>query len=135
MNAPEPQMEDLATPPVSQYNIVDELQKKIDLFVKKVDNYSGSKKQLQRVMVALAIHPFNQNPFQFSYPEQRELFDMGVEIVGDKLFFLHLGIEEQKVANEIKRKAELKETSNENAQDQSSASAGDCELPSVEALS
>lgn len=92
--------------PNDQLNIVQRLQQNTDRFIEKVANYKGSKKQLQAVLASLIVHPFNERPFRFGYPEQKELFDLGVMVSADKLMFLHLGIEEQKIAKDIKDRAE-----------------------------
>lgn len=100
------ELDPLIEPPVSQMSMVQVLKEKIDRFVFLASSYEGSKKQLQRVLVALTVHPFNERPFTFSYKEEKELFDLGVDIVTEKLMFLNIGIEEQKTAKQIREKAE-----------------------------
>jgi hypothetical protein len=99
-------LDPLVAPPVDQITVVEALRRKIDEFSVLVGNYHGSKKQLQQVMAYLAMHPFMESKPKFGYPDQQKVYDLGVEILTDKLLFLHIGIKEQEVAKEIKEKAE-----------------------------
>ena len=103
----EPKLEVLTeAKPEDTVNFVQRLRDNSDKFINLVMNYSGSKKQLQGVMAALTLHPFNDRPFQWSYPAQKELFELGNAITSDKLCLFHLGILEEKYAKDVKERTE-----------------------------
>lgn len=94
-------LDPLLAPP-DKMSIVHLLKEKMDEFSKLVYNYQGSKKQLQQVMIALGLNPFTESSPEFGYPEQQKLYDLGVQILADKLLFLHIGIKEQEIAKNIR---------------------------------
>lgn len=106
-------LDPLLTPP-DQTTIVQILKEKIDRFTSLIVNYNGSKKQLQSVLIALGMYPFTESSPTFGYKEAQDVFDLGVQILTDKLLFLHVGIKEQELAKNIREETEkevlLKET-------------------------
>lgn len=71
----------------------------LNQFIYRVNSFSGSKKQLQVVLTSLMLSPLNQEELHFSYPEQRELFDLGTSASAAKFFLLLSGMEQN---NKIK---------------------------------
>jgi len=73
-----------------------------------IENMS-SLRQMKRVMHAWIDHPvFNENP-RFSYPQERELYNLGTQMQGNKLILLYCSFREQEMAEEIKARG-LKQT-------------------------
>lgn len=66
-------------------------------FMELVRNYTGSKKQLQRVMMNLAISPLNAEQLYFdpNYPQEKELFDAGTSVNSSKFFLMLAGMQSQ----------------------------------------
>lgn len=64
-------------------------------FIQKVGNYKGSKKQLQRVLINSSLHPLNKEEFHFSYPEEKELFELAINVASAKFFLMVHGLEGQ----------------------------------------
>lgn len=62
---------------------------------------SCSKRQLVRVIQALAIHPLNEDDFHLPYPQEKELFELGSKITQAKLALLYVGLQEKKMAEQI----------------------------------
>lgn len=58
------------------------------------------------MLAALAMHPFMDKKPEFGYNEADDVFNLGVEILTDKLLFLHIGIKEQELAKTIREKTE-----------------------------
>lgn len=112
----EPKLEVLTeAQPSDQVNFVQRLRENTDKFLDKISKFEGSKRQLQSVIAGLMIHPFNEKPFHWSYPAQKELFDLGNLITSDKLCLFHLGILEEEYAKKVKERTEKQETKeNEN---------------------
>lgn len=104
-------LDPLLKPPVSGKDIVQNLKAKIDEFVYKVATYQGSKKQLQEVMATLAMHPFMEKKPSFGYPAQTPLYELGTEILTEKLLFLQVGMKEQEEAKALRTK-DVPETEN-----------------------
>lgn len=64
-------------------------------FIKKVGNFGGSKRQLQNVLINLAISPLNNEELHFSYPAEKELFDLGTSVNSSKFFLMLSGMASQ----------------------------------------
>lgn len=103
-NATGKDLDPLLNPPVDQMTVVQVLKQKIDSFVQKTMTYPGSKSHLQQVLAYLAMHPFMEDTPTFGYPKQKEIYDLGVEILTDKLLFFQLGIKEQQIAKDIRER-------------------------------
>lgn len=103
-------LDPLLNPPVDQMTVVQVLKQKIDAYVYKVTNYKGSRQQLKQVMAYLAMHPFTENAPKFGYPEQTEIYDLGVQILTDKLLFFQIGIKEQEIAKQIRESSPEKDS-------------------------
>lgn len=95
-------LDPLLKPPVSGKDIVQNLKQKIDQFVYLVANYEGSKKQLQMVLATLAMHPFMEDKPNFSYLKQKDLYELGTEILTEKLLFFQVGMKEQEEARVLR---------------------------------
>lgn len=111
----EPKLEALTeAKPADQINFVQRLRENTDKFLDKINKFEGSKRQLQTVLAGIMVHPFNEKPFQWGYPEQKELFDLANMITSDKLCLFHLGILEEEYAKKVKERTtpETKETEN-----------------------
>lgn len=67
----------------------------IRTFLDKLRNYSGSKKQLQRVFENVALNKLTDDKFTWSYPEEEELFDAFEEVMASKFMFFLMGLEAQ----------------------------------------
>jgi hypothetical protein len=65
----------------------------LNVFINKVSTYNGAKSQLQRVLINLAVHPLNKEELHFSYPEEKELFELGSTIASSKFFLMLAGLE------------------------------------------
>lgn len=57
-----------------------------------VANYPGAKKQLQRVMFNVAVSHMSKDEPKFSYPEEKELFDAGMQMNAAKFFIMVDGL-------------------------------------------
>lgn len=68
----------------------------LTIYMEKLENYSGSKKQLQRVLGNLAIAHVTKDDVRFSYPEEYELFQLFENIMSSKFVLFLLGLESQK---------------------------------------
>ncbi len=96
----------LETPAIEDVQIVEtkpkeltEDQKALKVFenamndvVYKVNNYHGSKKQLQRVIINSLLYPLNKEEFEFSYPEEKELFELLTSVGAAKFYLMVSGL-------------------------------------------
>jgi len=69
------------------------LTKNFKRFGDMVTSYTGSKKQLQQTWLNAAISPFTEEEFVWSYPEQKVLFDVFVELNYAKFILMLQGLE------------------------------------------
>ena len=70
-------------------------QTSLNEFIKKVGEFSGSKSQLQRVLINLAISPLNSEELHHSYAGEKELFELGTSVNSAKFFLMLQGLEQQ----------------------------------------
>ena len=70
-------------------------QTSLNEFIKKVGEFSGSKSQLQRVLINLAISPLNSEKLHHSYAGEKELFELGTSVNSAKFFLMLQGLEQQ----------------------------------------
>ncbi len=75
--------------------ILKEFNDSLNLFIKKITNFQGAKSQLKRVMTNLAVSPLNKEEFHWSYPEEKELFELGTIIASNKFMLLLSSLETQ----------------------------------------
>lgn len=78
-----------------QQKILKGFQESLNAFIKKVGEFSGSKRQLQRVLINLAISPLNKEELHHGYTEEKELFDLGTSVNSSKFFLMLSGMEQQ----------------------------------------
>lgn len=64
-------------------------------FVAKVSSYSGAKSQLQRVLINSLLYPLNKDEFNFSYPEEKELFELATSVASAKFYLMVSGLVQQ----------------------------------------
>lgn len=57
-------------------------------FVSKVKDFPGSKGSLQRAWANSSVSPLNKGDLHFSYPEEKELFDLFTEANSAKLILM-----------------------------------------------
>lgn len=60
-------------------------------FARRVNSYSGSRRQLQRAWINAAISPLNKEELHFSYPEEEEIFNLFNELNSAKLLLMMHG--------------------------------------------
>lgn len=82
----------------------------LPIFKKKAPNLS--RRQLARVIEALIEYPLNDQPFRFSYPEEVELFKLGMVLLDSKFVLIKAGLElskeeQEKLAKEGTKNEEL----------------------------
>lgn len=70
-------------------------QDSLNKFIKLVGDFPGSKSQLQRVLINLAISPLNAEEFHFGYPQEKELFELGGVVNSSKFFLMLSGLAQQ----------------------------------------
>jgi hypothetical protein len=78
-----------------EQTIFKSFQDNLNLFIKKVGDFGGSKSQLQRVLINLAISPLNKEELHHGYVDEKELFDIGTEVNSAKFFLMLHGMENQ----------------------------------------
>lgn len=71
------------------------LQSSLQEFVTKIKNFSGSKRQLEDVIINLMVSPLEKDNPEWSYPEQKELFDVGVAVGSTKFFLMLAGLQSE----------------------------------------
>lgn len=76
-SAPEPSIEDLA---------VHDWQTLLPEFKKQLKELSNA--QLKRVVTALIEHPLEKNHLQFSYPQEKDLFQVGAKLLDCKFVIM-----------------------------------------------
>lgn len=94
----EVQQPTLETAPLKQelsdeQKVLQEFNATLNLFINKVTNYPGAKSALQRVLTSLTVSPLNKDEFHFSYPEEKELFELGTRVNSAKFFLMVSGLE------------------------------------------
>jgi len=62
------------------------------LFLQKLNNYSGSRKQIMRAMSHGMVAPLSKEEPRFSYVEEKELFDLYTEANSAKLILMVHGL-------------------------------------------
>lgn len=82
-------------PLTEQQQIFKVFQDTLNQFISKVHNFEGSKTQLQRVLINLAISPLNNEELHHGYPDEKELFDLGTSVNSSKFFLMVSGMAEQ----------------------------------------
>lgn len=75
-------------------------------------NYPGSRKGLLQVLYASNVHPHELESFKFSYPHDKEIYDVTVNILNAKLLLLETALKEKAVAEQIKTDNINKENDN-----------------------
>lgn len=78
-----------------QQQIYKVFQNSLNEFIKKVGAFGGSKAQLQRILINLAISPLNSEELHHGYPDEKELFDLGTSVNSSKFFLMLQGMEQQ----------------------------------------
>lgn len=88
-----------------EFNPLDDYQTTLNTYLKAINNFTGSKSQLQNVLAAIALQPLNQN-FNFGYPDQEALYELGVKVESAKLLFLYssMEIKKQELAEQNNKK-------------------------------
>jgi hypothetical protein len=61
-------------------------------FNKALDEYAGSKKQLSRAWANAALSPLNQIPLEWSYPAEKEMFNIFDELNSAKFILMVHGL-------------------------------------------
>lgn len=64
-------------------------------------------------MATLAMHPFMEKKPTFGYPAQGPLYELGTEILTEKLLFLQVGMKEQEEAKVLRETTESPKTGSE----------------------
>lgn len=105
--------ETVQTAEVSEPNAITIYQNNLNVYLQKVSEYPGSRKQLQQVMVHLALHPLQEEP-KFVYSHQQELYDLGTRVDSAKYVLMYVGMENQKanLAQQSQEQPETKEETN-----------------------
>lgn len=93
--------------------VLKEFNTSMNTFINKVHSFTGSKKQLQRVMMNLALHPLNKEELHFSYPEEKELFELGTSVNSTKFFLLVSGLESEGKIKFIENEPKGEENANQ----------------------
>ncbi len=65
-----------------------------EIFSNVLERYEGSKAQIVRSWRNAALSPLNQSPLHFSYPEEKEIFDLYTELNSVKLVLMVHGLAE-----------------------------------------
>jgi hypothetical protein len=60
----------------------------LNTFLQKLHNYSGAKSQIVRAWSNSVISPLNSEELHFSYPEEKELFDLATTIDSAKFILM-----------------------------------------------
>lgn len=68
----------------------------LNTFIQKINNFTGSKRQLQTVITNLLISPLNKDEPIWSYPEQAELYSLGNDVNSAKYFLMLCGLKNSK---------------------------------------
>lgn len=87
--------EPIAAPPPElseEQNALFIFQNHTNLFIQKVNNYPGAKSQIARAWTNAAISPLNKDQLHFSYPEEKELFDLFTELNAAKFILMMHGM-------------------------------------------
>lgn len=82
-------------PLTQEQEIFKTFQVTLNEFIKRVKDFSGSKAQLQRVLINLAISPMNKEELHHGYIEEKEVFELGTSVNSSKFFLMLSGLEEQ----------------------------------------
>ena len=82
-------------PLTEEQEIFKTFQDTLNEFIKKIGQFGGSKAQLQRVLINLAISPLNSEELHHGYPDEKELFDLGTTVNSSKFFLMLSGMESQ----------------------------------------
>lgn len=64
----------------------------MDIFANVLNNYDGGKRQIVRAWLNAAVAPLNSDPLKFSYPAEKEIFDLFTEINSAKLILMVHGL-------------------------------------------
>lgn len=80
-------------------------QSNLNQFVKKLVKFEGSRRQLKELLINLAVAPLNKDELKFSYPEVKELFELGEVINSAKFLLMNVGFQRAKEAEEMRNAA------------------------------
>lgn len=83
------------------------------LFIEKIHTYAGSKAQLARAMSNAAVSPLHKGELHFSYPEEKELFELFTEANSAKLVLMIHGLADAGVVKILKPLMEVTQTDSE----------------------
>lgn len=75
--------------------ILTDFKKTLYDLVIKLESFSGSKSQLQRSIYNIALSPMNTEDLHFSYPIEKEIFDISSKLTDMKLNLMLIGFEEK----------------------------------------
>lgn len=82
-------------PLTESQQILKAFQDSLNQFIKQVGQFPGSKSQLQRVLINLAISPLNSEELHHGYPHEKELFELGTSVNSSKFFLMLNGLSDQ----------------------------------------
>lgn len=68
----------------------------LNKFLKALESYEGSKRQIQKAWGLSAIAPFNKDEPKFSYPGERELYESFGELNSAKFLLMLYGLVREK---------------------------------------
>lgn len=78
----------------TEANILKAYQEQVNAVITLVSEYEGSREQLKRVLINLAVYPFvEEAELHFSYPEEKQLFDSFNSLSSAKHVFMLAGSE------------------------------------------
>lgn len=64
----------------------------MEIFTSVLERYDGGKKQIVRAWLNATLSPLNETPLHFSYPEEKEIFDLFTELNSAKLILMVHGL-------------------------------------------
>lgn len=91
------------------------------MFLKKLSEYEGSKQQLIRTWTNSTLYPFIEGEPQFSYPAEKELFDLFAETNSAKFFMMVYGLEQAGAISILKPLSGVQPTASEKQLEEMSA--------------
>lgn len=94
LSVPEPKLTLSSLTDVTEVFTV--FQTSMNAFVKGIRDFQGSKRQLEDVVINLTVAPLNKDDFEWSYPEQKALFEIGNDVNSTKFFLMLAGMAKEK---------------------------------------
>ncbi len=77
---------------ITLQDVLEKYNKELEHFTQLINDFSGSKAQLQNAWLNCAKHPLISD-LQFSYPAEKELFDACEELNAAKLILMVYGLQ------------------------------------------